>query len=48
MSSPDYASLHPGQEPSALDRAILSTDAWLAQHGPQQGKIPREMQLHSH
>jgi len=31
-----------------IDRAILSTDAWLAQHGLQQGKIPYEMRLHSH
>jgi NTE family protein len=31
-----------------IDRAILSTDAWLAQHGLQQGKIPHEMRLHSH
>ncbi|MBR1273089.1 hypothetical protein [Bradyrhizobium sp. AUGA SZCCT0283] len=30
------------------DRAILSTDAWLAQHGLRQGKIPHEMRLHSH
>jgi len=31
-----------------IDRAILSTDAWLAQHGLQQGRIPHEMRLHSH
>ena len=31
-----------------IDRAILSTDAWLAQHDLQQGKIPHEMRLHSH
>ena len=31
-----------------IDRAILSTDAWLAQHCLQQGKIPHEMRLHSH
>jgi len=31
-----------------IDRAILSTDAWLAQHSLQQGKIPHEMRLHSH
>ena len=31
-----------------IERAILSTDAWLAQHGLQQGKIPHEMRLHSH
>jgi NTE family protein len=31
-----------------IDRAILSTDAWLTQHGLQQGKIPHEMRLHSH
>jgi NTE family protein len=28
--------------------AILTTDAWLAQHGLQQGKIPDEMRPHSH
>jgi NTE family protein len=27
-----------------IDHAILSTDAWLAQHG----KVPHEMRLHSH
>jgi NTE family protein len=31
-----------------IDRAILSTDAWLAQHSLQQGRIPHEMRLHSH
>ena len=31
-----------------IDRAILSTDSWLAQHTLQQGKIPHEMRLHSH
>src|SRR3954463_10114676 len=31
-----------------IDRAIAATDAWLAQHGLQQGKIPHEMRLHSH
>ena len=31
-----------------IDRAILSTDAWLAQHSLQQGKIPHEMRPHSH
>jgi NTE family protein len=31
-----------------IDRAILSTDVWLARHGLQQGKIPHEMRLHSH
>ncbi|NOJ39883.1 patatin-like phospholipase family protein [Bradyrhizobium sp. WSM 1791] len=31
-----------------IDRAVLATDAWLAQHGLQQGKIPHEMRLHSH
>ena len=31
-----------------IDRAILSTDAWLTQHGLRQGKIPRKMRLHSH
>jgi len=27
---------------------ILTADAWLAQHGLQQGGIPAEMRLHSH
>jgi len=31
-----------------IDRAIATTDAWLAQHGLQQGKIPHEMRPHSH
>ena len=31
-----------------IDRAITATDAWLAQHGLQQGRIPHEMRLHSH
>ena len=31
-----------------IDRAIATTDAWLAHHGLQQGKIPGEMRLHSH
>jgi NTE family protein len=31
-----------------IDRAILSTDAWLAQAGLEQSKIPHEMRLHSH
>lgn len=31
-----------------IDRAILSTDAWLTQHGLQQGKIPHEMRPHGH
>jgi NTE family protein len=31
-----------------IDRAIQTTDAWLAQHGLQQGKIPHEMRPHSH
>lgn len=31
-----------------IDRAIESTDAWLAQHDLQQGRIPHEMRLHSH
>jgi NTE family protein len=31
-----------------IDRAILSTDAWLAQHSLQEGKIPHEMRPHSH
>src|SRR5438132_7654525 len=31
-----------------IPRAIQSTDAWLAQNGLQQGKIPHEMRLHSH
>jgi len=31
-----------------IDRAIATTDEWLAQHGLQQGRIPGEMRLHSH
>jgi len=31
-----------------ITRAIQTTDAWLAQHGLQQGKIPHEMRPHSH
>jgi NTE family protein len=31
-----------------IDRAILTTDAWLAQQGLQQSKIPHGMRLHSH
>jgi NTE family protein len=31
-----------------IDRAILSTDAWLAKDGLEQSKIPHEMRLHSH
>jgi NTE family protein len=31
-----------------IDRAIATTDAWLAQHGLQQGRIPGEMRPHSH
>jgi NTE family protein len=31
-----------------IARAIETTDAWLAQHGLQQGKIPGEMRPHSH
>jgi NTE family protein len=31
-----------------ITRAIETTDAWLAQHGLQQGRIPHEMRLHSH
>jgi NTE family protein len=31
-----------------IDRAIAATDAWLAQQGLQQGRIPHEMRLHSH
>ena len=31
-----------------IDRAITATDAWLAQHGLQQGRIPHEMRPHSH
>jgi NTE family protein len=31
-----------------IDRAIETTDAWLAEHSLQQGRIPAEMRLHSH
>jgi NTE family protein len=31
-----------------IERAIVSTDAWLAQSGPAQGGIPGEMRPHSH
>ena len=31
-----------------IARAIETTDAWLAQHGLQQGKIPHEMRPHTH
>lgn len=31
-----------------IERAIKSTDAWLAQGGLQEGRIPHEMRLHSH
>ena len=31
-----------------IERAIQTTDAWLAQHGLQQGRIPDEMRPHSH
>jgi NTE family protein len=31
-----------------IDRAILSTDAWLAQSGLEQSKIPHEMRPHGH
>jgi NTE family protein len=31
-----------------IDRAIVSTDAWLGRHGLQQGRIPHEMRPHSH
>ena len=31
-----------------IARAIETTDAWLAQHGLQQGKIPHEMRPHAH
>ncbi|SIO14711.1 NTE family protein [Bradyrhizobium erythrophlei] len=31
-----------------IDRAIATTDAWLAQHGLQEGKIPHEMRPHRH
>jgi len=31
-----------------IERAIRSTDAWLAQDGLEQSGIPDEMRLHSH
>ena len=31
-----------------IDRAIKTTDAWLAQNGLKQGRIPHEMRPHSH
>jgi NTE family protein len=31
-----------------IARAIQTTDAWLAQHGLQQGKIPHELRPHAH
>lgn len=31
-----------------ITRAIETTDAWLAEHGLQQGKIPHEMRPHAH
>jgi NTE family protein len=31
-----------------IERAIQTTDAWLAEHGLQQGKIPHEMRPHAH
>jgi NTE family protein len=31
-----------------IERAIRTTDAWLAQHNLQQGKIPHEMRPHAH
>ena len=31
-----------------IERAIRTTDAWLAEHGLQQGRIPDEMRPHSH
>jgi NTE family protein len=31
-----------------IERAIATTDAWLAEHRLQQGKIPEEMRPHSH
>jgi NTE family protein len=31
-----------------IERAIRTTDAWLAQHDLQQGRIPDEMRPHSH
>jgi NTE family protein len=34
--------------PEHIERAIRTTDAWLAQNGLEQGKIPHEMQPHTH
>ena len=34
--------------PDHIERAIRSTDAWLAQSGLEQGGIPHEMRPHSH
>ncbi len=31
-----------------IERAIQSTDAWLAQSGLEQGRIPEELRPHSH
>ena len=31
-----------------IERAIRTTDAWLAQNGPEEGGIPDEMRPHSH
>jgi NTE family protein len=31
-----------------IERAIQTTNAWLAEHGLQQGKIPHEMRPHGH
>jgi NTE family protein len=31
-----------------IERAIETTDAWLAEHGLQQGRIPAEMRPHNH
>ena len=31
-----------------IARAIQTTDAWLAEHGLQEGKIPHEMRPHAH
>jgi len=31
-----------------IARAIQTTDAWLAEHSLQQGKIPHEMRPHAH
>jgi len=34
--------------PHSMACAILATDAWLAQHGLQQRRIPAEMRPHGH